>query len=154
MNNLLISEVAENDLSAIVSLAHRVVEAHVLPGLSPAGQSAIRQSLDENISCLTDKSIYQSLKAVADNRLIGYIAWRNGNHIAQLYVDSDDQGKGLGSFLVNEMLKRTAEPLIKVRSSINAVGFYHRLGFKLTDNESELNGIRFVPMEYTVVPKT
>lgn len=153
MKDILIREVTENDLHDILSLARRVVEIHVLPGLSSEGKQTLRQSLDDNIRDIIDRNIYASLKATMNDKLIAYIAWRNGNHIAQLYVDSDYHGKGLGSILINEILNHTSESIIKVRSSINAVGFYQQCGFKITDKESELNGIRFVPMEYTNGPR-
>jgi len=148
MDGLRVSTIYKEDLPTIVGLANKVVEQYVFPGLSEQGQQSIRKSLDKDTSDIP-KDSYQALKAEIRNQIVGYVAWRNGYHIAHLYVDAEYQGKGIGRLLLNEVIKRTSCELLKVRSSLNAVPFYTKMGFVQTGNEAEINGIKFLPMEYT-----
>nr|WP_275440793.1 GNAT family N-acetyltransferase [Vibrio sp. Of7-15] len=48
--------------------------------------------------------------------------------------------------MVTEMQKRSGASNIEVKASVNAVGFYKRLGFQPTDKEQVKGGIRYLPM--------
>jgi len=48
------------------------------------------------------------------------------------------------------MLKRSGASSIELKASVNAVGFYQRLGFQSVDIEQVKNGIRYVPMLLTL----
>lgn len=99
-----------------------------------------------DIEQVTNTNIYASVKAVSNSVLVGYIAWRRSNYIAQLYVCSSSQGKGIGTGLIREMQKRSGASSIELKASVNAVGFYKRLGFQSIDSEQVKNGIRYLPM--------
>jgi GNAT superfamily N-acetyltransferase len=73
------------------------------------------------------------------------VAWRHGGYIAQIYVDSTCQGKGIGTALLNEVVRMARGPVLEVKSSLSAAPFYVKYGFVPTGEESELNGIAFVP---------
>lgn len=140
----------EKDLPAILSLANSVLEKHVFPTLPDKGISTLLNSLNSDVSDILDKGLYQALKVEIGNKIVGYIAWRNGNYIAQLYVDSNYQRQGIGAMLVNEALKKARDSVLKVRASLNAVPFYIKYGFTSVGKESEINGIKFLPMEYKI----
>ncbi|WP_455209113.1 GNAT family N-acetyltransferase [Kaarinaea lacus] len=150
MENLIITEVVEKDLAEILTLANKVSELYVFSTLSLAGQNALKNSQEKDTANIVHNEKYQALKVKAGNKLVGYIAWRHGFHIAQLYVDPEYQGKGIGTLLVDEVVTLAKEPRLKVRSSLNAVGFYKKYGFEPTGEETEINNIKFVPMEYII----
>jgi len=150
MNGLIVSNIEEDDLHEIFSLVNKVIEEHVFPALSNEGRKTIRNTLNKDTSDILNKELYQALKVEIGSTIVGYIAWRHGHHIAQLYVDSEYQGKGVGTLLINEVIKRASSPCLKVRASLNAVPFYMKIGFIPKGNESEINGIKFLPMEYKI----
>ncbi|MDN5360294.1 MAG: hypothetical protein PWQ84_1357, partial [Thermotogaceae bacterium] len=51
---------------------------------------------------------------------------------------------------VKDVKSSSDKATLTVNSSPYAVGFYHKMGFKDTDNELEKDGIRFVPMELSI----
>jgi len=99
-------------------------------------------------------AIYKSIKAVHKNEIIGYIAWRNGNYIAQLYVNSEYQGMGIGKELIGQMLSASDTTAVELKSSTNAVGFYKKLGFVASGDEQSKDGVCYVPMVLNNLPFT
>lgn len=87
--------------------------------------------------------------AFDNDELIGLIATRDsGSHIALFFVVGKQQRKGIGKQLFSYILPKTDSRIITVNSSIYARRIYNRLGFRETDSEKNVNGIRFIPMEY------
>ncbi|WP_432464400.1 GNAT family N-acetyltransferase [Agarivorans sp. QJM3NY_33] len=154
MMKIVLAEVRPEDQAAILQLGESVNEANVVPYLNPQGQQEMRIARVKDITQASDPKIYCSLKALVDQRLVGYIAWRHGNYIAQLYVRSEYQGYGIGRRLVEGMLARCSAESIQLKASVNALGFYEKLGFKPLSTEQSRNGIRFVPMELKLNPET
>jgi len=150
MNEFLISEIEEKDLPEVFSLANNVLEKQVFPILSSEGIDTIRKNLDSDTSDILNKAIYQALKIKIDDKIVGYIAWRHGYYIAQLYVASEYQRHGIGTRLLDEVRKRAGVVNLKVRASLNAVDFYLKYGFTAEGSASEINNIRFLPMEFKV----
>lgn len=77
----------------------------------------------------------------------GVIAVRGGSHIALFFVKGEYHRRGIGRRLF-ERAKTECGEKITVNSSPYAVEIYRRLGFKETDEERSVNGLRFTPMEY------
>ena len=59
-----------------------------------------------------------------DSKIVGYVVWRDGFYVSQLYVDPPFHRKGIGRRLMNEVLKRASSFPLKLRASPNALGFY------------------------------
>ncbi|ELH8889890.1 GNAT family N-acetyltransferase [Vibrio cholerae] len=138
--------VTPEDQQLILALGEAVNEEFVIPYLSSDGQEAMRNARKGDIEQATNTEIYTSIKAVKNGAIVGYVAWRQGNYIAQLYVSSKYQNQGVGRGLITEMLKRSGASSIELKASVNAVGFYERLGFQSVGTEQVKNGIRYVPM--------
>ncbi|ELZ1717843.1 GNAT family N-acetyltransferase [Vibrio parahaemolyticus] len=138
--------VTQEDQQSILALGEAVNEEFVIPYLSSDGQEAMRNTRKGDIEQATNTEIYTSIKAIKNGAIVGYIAWRQGNYIAQLYVSSKYQNQGVGRGLITEMLKRSGASSIELKASVNAVGFYKRLGFQTVGTEQVKNGIRYVPM--------
>lgn len=148
MNGMRVSDIEEHDLHELFSLANKVLEEHVFPALSKEGRKTIRDTLNKDSSDILNKEMYQALKVEIGSKIVGYIAWRHGHHIAHLYIASEYQHKGIGTLLINEVIKRARGQILTVRASLNAVPFYKKMGFIPMGEESVLNGIRYLPMEY------
>ncbi|MGL0953368.1 GNAT family N-acetyltransferase [Vibrio vulnificus] len=138
--------VTQEDQQLILALGEAVNEEFVIPYLSSDGQEAMRNARKGDIEQATNTEIYTSIKAVKNGAIVGYVAWRQGNYIAQLYVSSKYQNQGVGRGLITEMLKRSGASSIELKASVNAIGFYERLGFQSVGSEQVKNGIRYVPM--------
>ncbi len=150
MDNYRISPVTGDDMDAIISLANRVLERHVIPTLSDEGQQAIRRSVEENTRQILDPDIYQARKVEIGREIVAYAAWRHGFYIAQLYVDSDYQGRGIGRALLDNIKAMASGPELELRASLNSVPFYRKNGFRPTGDEAEINGIRFLHMSHKI----
>lgn len=97
------------------------------------------------------KGNHFALIAALGSKIIGVIEVRGYNHVALFFVDSRLQRKGIGHELfrkATEICKQHEVNLsqMTVNASPNSVTAYEKLGFKPTDIEQCVNGIRFVPM--------
>lgn len=91
--------------------------------------------------------------AYEGEQIVGVMAVRPPFHISLLFVDPQFHCRGIARSLfetVLEVCKRNGYTEITVNSSPYAVKIYRRLGFVDTDVEQTVNGIRFVPMKYSV----
>lgn len=144
---LQISEIIESDVAGIIVLGERTNEAQVIPQLSSEGRTVMRAARKRDMTLVADKTIYQAVKATIDSELVGYVAWKEGNYITQLYVCPESQGDGVGGKLIDHVKSCIKDSRIHLRASVNAVDFYLKCGFKAQGPEQLKNGIRFVPME-------
>lgn len=111
------------------------------------------QGVEEFRKSIGDSGFIGKLKfygAFEENALTGVIAVRGESHIALLFVDGKFHRQGFGKKLFEAVTKNTSAEKITVNSSPYAVGFYHKLGFKDTDTEQSVNGLRFTPMEFNM----
>lgn len=143
---ILISPVTPEDLPAVLAIARQVNEAQVLPHLNEEGRATMRNPMEKDLQRLLDTDGRPTLKATLKGDIVGYITWRDGHFVTALYVSLAHQGKGIGGQLMDAMIARATEPVVKLRSSVNAVGFYLRYGFTPAGEEQTISGIRFVPM--------
>jgi len=88
------------------------------------------------------------------NKLVGVIAIIDINHICLFFVKKEYQRQGIA-----KKLFQTVADYCKIDDNINnitvnsspyAVEVYHHLGFKDTNTEQTVDGIRFTPMEYPI----
>lgn len=69
--------------------------------------------------------------AVSGKKIVGMVE-SDGNRIRRLFVDKNYQGRGLGARLFIKMEKACMKKkprYIKIYSSVNAVGFYYKMGY-------------------------
>jgi predicted GNAT family N-acyltransferase len=86
------------------------------------------------------------------NRIVGTMTVLKMNHIALLFVDSDFQGRGIGTELIKSgidicLMEHPDLKSLTVSSSPNSKSFYNNAGFETTGDERDENGMRFTPME-------
>ncbi|KGY11172.1 acetyltransferase [Vibrio tubiashii] len=141
-----IEKVLKTDLDAVTRLVSEVSTTDVLPLLSEQGKQEYKDRVLPDLASTLDDEKFLSIKAVSSGKVLGFAALREGNYLTHLFVASSQQGLGLGRTLLNHLIDKTDAREISLRSSVNAVGFYNRIGFIATGDEAEFNGIRFVPM--------
>lgn len=117
-----------------------------------------QQGIDEFMNYIQPDALEGQLKgshfafvAVLNSEIIGIIEVRDFNHVALFFVASQFQRIGVGSELFRKALENCVRhdvnlPQITVNASPNSVNAYEKMGFKPTDIEQCVNGIRFVPM--------
>ena len=69
-------------------------------------------------------------------------------HICFFFVDGEYHRRGIGTKLFWRLRGDFPGQKITLNSSPYGLPFYKALGFKETENEQTVNGIRFTPMEY------
>ncbi len=100
---------------------------------------------------ISDKTIFYV--AEDNKKIIGYIKG-NKNKIGNLFVLGSSHKKGIGKKLV-ELLEKEARKQnskeIRIRSSIYAVPFYQRIGYKKTTGIRNLNNLKVQPMKKLLI---
>lgn len=141
----------------VCDLVVRVFTEFVAPLYSPRGvREFVTYAADPDR--LRERLRENHFVAVAElqGQIVGAIEVRNCDHISLFFVDGRAQHKGTGKELWRQALNRCLTRLppatrITVLSSPNAAGAYERLGFQATGPQQTVNGIRFVPMAFTIV---
>jgi GNAT superfamily N-acetyltransferase len=94
---------------------------------------------------------YQLFVAVDGDKYAGMLSLRERKHISLLFVDENYQRNGVATallrFVCRYALTEVGVESLTVNSSPYAVEFYHKIGFKDMQPETEADGIRFTPME-------
>lgn len=138
-----------NELKETLDLVKRTFDEFEAPHYSKEGiENFYKFANFENIK----KSLNENLKImiVKDyKKIVGMIAIRDNSHIAMLFVDKAYHKKGIGKNLIR-MAKgeyKLNDVDITVNSSPYAVEFYKKIGFKVLEDEKEVDGIKFTPMK-------
>lgn len=102
------------------------------------------------------EDIYRSFKkssifyvAVEGDRIVGMIRGRP-DQLINLYVQEEFHGRGIARKLVERFeteAKRGEVEEIKIRSSVYAMPFYEKMGYKKTTGMRNLRGIKIYPMK-------
>ena len=106
---------------------------------------------DANLHKMFVAGHYQLFVATCGDQCLGMLTVREKTHISLLFVDGDCHCNGIGSALIkfvsDYVLTEEGLDKLTVNSSPYAIGFYHRLGFRDTHEETVADGIKFTPME-------
>ena len=141
-----IQRVNHKDLTAITDLVEAVSKVAVLPHFNEQGKQAYIARVLPDIKTTFDNDDFVTVKAISNDTLLGFAVMRAGNYLTHLFVSHQAQWRGIGQTLLQHLLNSTGAQEIKLRSAVNAVDFYLKHGFEITEQEGEFNGIRFVPM--------
>ncbi len=85
-----------------------------------------------------------------DNQKIIGVIKGNKNKISNLFVDPSYHKKGAGRKLVEKFereAKKRKTKIIKIRSSLFAVEFYKKMGYKKTTGIRSIKELKFQPMK-------
>ena len=115
------------------------------PVYSEEGIRSFRASLDDPVRTAS----LHWYGAFEDGRLVGVLCMRAPQHVGGFFVKAVQQGKGHGRRLFERMKRDYERKAFTVNSSPYAVPIYQKLGFRATDTEQTVDGLRFTPMQYT-----
>ena len=136
---------AEDETDAALAFAWKVFTEYESPDYAPEGTEEFRKTL-ENGAYLADLRYYGAFDG---EKLIGLLAIRvRQRHICFFFVDGEYHWRGIGTKLFRWLRGDFPGQKITLNSSPYGLPFYKTLGFKETDSEQTVNGIRFTPMEY------
>jgi ribosomal protein S18 acetylase RimI-like enzyme len=133
-------------------LIDRVFRAQVAPLFSAEGVAEFFRYLEPEAWRRRLETGPPAFVAEQGKFLVGVIEGHGAGHISLLFVAGGEQGKGVGRELVRliaEEFRRRLPGLgsLEVHASPNAVGAYERFGFRISEPERVVHGIRFVLME-------
>ena len=128
-----------------------VFNEYVAPGFSQDGIDDFKKYIETSAIRNQIEANHFAFLAKFGAKIIGIIEVRNHNHIALFFVDGHFQRKGIGKKLLLKALELCSRndrdfSKITVNASPNSIRAYETMGFKPTDIEQCINGIRFVPM--------
>ena len=139
-----IRELGAEETQTALSLVWRVFTEYEAPDYTEEGAEEFRRSIND-ADYLSKLRFYG---AFVHERMVGVIAVRSlGTHIALLFVDGEYHRNGIGKALFRTAAAECMADTMTVNSSPYALGFYHKLGFRDTAAEQNVNGLRFTPME-------
>ena len=142
--------------AGVIDLVSKVFQKFVAPLYSPEGVLEFMKYLREDELAQRIRSGNFVLLAKSGVDIIGVVEVRDNSHIALLFVKESHQKQGIG----RELLKNAIEKCkalnpdifrISVNSSPNAVSAYRTMGFNAIEQEQVVNGIRFTPMELSLI---
>ena len=142
-----------DDWGGAMELAFRVFLKYEAEEYGPEGIKNFAQFItDEDLKKMFLLGEYLLFVAETDNKLVGLISLRSGNHISLLFVDENYHRKGIGTQLVKHlqeyMLQNTNQQKLTVFASPYGVPFYHKTGFTDIGKETHKDGIIYTPMEF------
>jgi putative acetyltransferase len=78
--------------------------------------------------------------------VVGFIAFKRGNHLSLLFVRREFSGQGIG----RELFTRCSDDLneVTVNAAEEAVGFYQKIGFRQSGDRFFKHGIWGTPMKW------
>ncbi|MGN0407405.1 MAG: GNAT family N-acetyltransferase [Bacteroides sp.] len=131
-----------DEIQEALDLTWEVFLQFEAPEYSQEGIDFFRESLNDEER--TRKLRFYG--AFDGSRLVGTLCMREPQHIGGFFVKADYQRKGIGRALFETMRRDYDKQEFTVNSSPYAVKIYEQLGFRATDSEQLVNGLRFTPM--------
>lgn len=133
-----ISKVTQKDIAALKRVARDALIANV--PVDDETRNSLLHSIKYNIESFIDYPNRAYLK-VGDIP-IAYILIKDYWNLAHLFVSPEHQRKGLGKQLLLSAIdlcrEKSNNNFLRVNSSLNAVGFYEKLGFTPYTPESPI----------------
>lgn len=89
----------------------------------------------------------KTLVAVWNDIVIGFIAFKRGNHLSLLFVRREFSRQGIAGQLFTRCTKDLEE--ISVNAAKTAIGFYQKIGFVQNGDRFFFKGIWEIPVKWT-----
>lgn len=140
---MVIRNIKEEEMKSAIDLVWRTFLEYEAPDYTDEGIKEFRKSIDDEEWLKNRKFI----GAFEDKKIVGVIATKDDNHIALFFVDGKYHRRGIGKSLFQKVKSNNITGTITVNSSPYAHDVYKHLGFKDTDKQQEVNGLRFYPMK-------
>lgn len=88
----------------------------------------------------------KTLVATWNEIVVGFIAFKRGNHLSLLFVRKEFSGQGIGRALFTQCAQDLDE--VTVNAAEAAVGFYQKVGFMQSGDRFFKNGVWGMPMKW------
>jgi GNAT superfamily N-acetyltransferase len=140
-----IREAIESDATSISELIHRVSMQCNFSEMEPCPQWFIESIKPDALKPLIVSDDYLWLIAVERGEVAGVLTLFEGNLVKYLFVHPKFQRKGIARRLWQQVTP-VLRSEISVRSSLFAVPFYEKRGFKKVGEVKFFNGVSFQTM--------
>ena len=142
---------AKEDIRASLQLAEDVFMQFEAPDFPPRGVESFKSFIwGRRVKEMLEDGSFTLWGCYCENQLVGMLAMRDNSHISLLFVMGDFHRQGIGRMLYSQAKKYAALHLkrkITVNASPYGLPFYRAIGFKETDMENVVDGVRSTPME-------
>lgn len=138
------------ELGTVCDMVLRIFTEHIAPLVPVKGQASFAQYMTSAaLERRLKRGHFVILAMVDEDHIVGMIEIREHKHIASLFVETDFQKQGIAKKLIDEALvycfrKNPKLKELTVNASVNALGFYEKLGFKAYDEPN--NELYATPM--------
>lgn len=88
----------------------------------------------------------KTLVATWNGIVVGFIAFKRGNHLSLLFVRREFSGRGIGRELFTRCANNFDE--VTVNAAETAIAFYQKIGFRESGNSFLYKGIWGTPMKW------
>ena len=147
--NCFIRKLRPGEIGEALCLTWNVFQQYEAPDYTQEGIAEFYRSIHDE-KYLSELCWYG---AFVQDDLVGVLATRSaGTHIALFFVKGKYHRQGIGKQLYRAARAANHSNVMTVNSSPYAVPVYHKLGFKDTDSEQVVNGLRFTPMKLNTEP--
>lgn len=139
------------DIPKISKLANKTFDQFVIKSFTKKAAEYLRKDVlsEEGIKNRLIKGEYKFYVAEESNKIVGFIEFILTD-LKLFFVDSKQQGKGIGRKLLNKyesILKKNGYNFIHVNASVHSCPIYQKLGFKMTTGMRQSGGIKYQPMK-------
>ncbi|MBR9705874.1 GNAT family N-acetyltransferase [Candidatus Pacearchaeota archaeon] len=107
--------------------------------------------INESVARNTEEKIIEKMKSWSmfvavdgHGKIVGTAGFYDKNFLGGLYVGLDCLGLGVGRKLVlhiENFLKKNSEEKVRLYSTVNACGFYKKLGYKIVNKRKGFVGV-------------
>ena len=144
-SSLIYRRIEPSETAAAAALAREVFDQFIAPYYQAEGVTEFHRYASDDAFSQRHVSGHSTYIAERGGELVGMLHLREPCHVAMLFVQSSVQRSGIARALLASAGDASCE--FTVNSSPNAVAAYERLGFRVTDSEQCVHGIRFIPMQ-------
>lgn len=157
LSNVSIRAMSDSDSHRVSHLILTLFDEFVAPGYSKKASKTFRRQTrrQSHIAELREgelRLVAETLVDEARGELVGVIGVRDVSHIHWLWVRKDWHRRGVASILMANVIaevrrKKPDAVSITLNSSPFAIPVYRRLGFRITGEEFDQEGLICTPME-------
>lgn len=153
-----IRKIEPSEVEEALALAWEVFEQFEVPDYPPEGAETFRRDIIDNITFREKCAVGECpiYAAFDGDKIVGIMGMRSSKtHINLVFTKKEYHHQGIATalfrYLLADRLKEDPDLReITLNSSPYGKGFYLHLGFVPVDTEQTVNGIRFIPMRYTI----
>lgn len=139
-----IRKISKEEMNEALNLVWSVFLKYEAPDYNEEGIREFKKTIEDK-DWLKEREFYGAFDE--NNKILGVIATKDKIHIALFFVNEKYQKKGIGRKLLDKVKSLNETGVLTVNSSFYAHEIYKHLGFIDTNNEQEVNGLRFFPMK-------